>query len=241
MEGPLRHWPRCPLLTHAGSDVKWARWYSIVDKLSEMLAWWWPYTAILVLLALQKPGLAVENVRNFDLLGLGVSVLRGYWLPLSKINASPRKGIFKSMEEVVEASMKNYKSLHDRVAELNAEDGAGVGAGRGNMKDDDAAKLKQHMSILQVGAATMLAPETKSLASVICELLKPSRAEHGKSITQQKTRRGTQMLGSREVLVFFCGTFVHDMKDCPCLFATLTHASSFSTPPQETGRQHGKW
>lgn len=54
LQATLAHWKACPFFKTAGADIKWSRWYSIIDRLQEMLGWWWPYTSMVVLLALQK-------------------------------------------------------------------------------------------------------------------------------------------------------------------------------------------
>lgn len=54
LDATLAHFRSCPLFDKPGADIKWARWYSIVDKLEGLLQWWWPYTAMVVLLCLKK-------------------------------------------------------------------------------------------------------------------------------------------------------------------------------------------
>ena len=53
MEHVLGHWAGCPLLKNSGTEVQMARWYSIVDRLEELISWWWQFTAVLVLVCLQ--------------------------------------------------------------------------------------------------------------------------------------------------------------------------------------------
>ena len=155
----LGHFKSCPFFQHGGDDVKWARWYSIVDKLDALQQWWWPYTCMLVLLCLQK-------------------------------------GIYTNLQEVREASFKNYKTLKERVAEAGTGDGDG-GQRRGGTSSradqrEVGSKLQKTVGKLHAVSATMAAEETLVLTRLIVGSLKPSRADHGRSTVMQKTRRGTQ-------------------------------------------------
>ena len=126
-----------------------------MDKLAEILEHWWEYTAILVLLALEK-------------------------------------GIFENVDAVIAASVQYYKTVQQRASELATP--PADGAGRGGMKDCGAETKLKHaqINVLRVGAQTMASPQTRCLANLLVAMLKPSRTEHGKSITIQKTRRGTR-------------------------------------------------
>jgi len=167
MEALMRQTASCPQLKNRGERIKMCRWFSVVQRMEQMLPHWWKLTSMWTLLALEKG--CFKNVRDLE---AQVKAHMPSWKP-PQMAAAPAA-------EAAEPAAAAAAAGEPAAAEPPAPPCRHTGA-----------------QTLRVACLTLGSRFNYAACRMLVGVLRPIMECHSRLLTQQKTRRGTQEPGAK--------------------------------------------